>query len=145
MEHFSFLRDYGFELVKAEKDNYGCRLTFQNKWTAIQIQLDVLGPGMVIDCYRLKNGVVPIYPIFFDPQQEFLVFDINDLFVIKSGRKFDQDPGLMYEEHYMRTKIKEAAGMVHRDAIDILSGDFSLLPKIKERAARRAKELEHEQ
>jgi hypothetical protein len=61
------------------------------------------------------------------------------------GEKIEQDHKLMYQNDYMEKKIKEFAAMLKKYGSDILSGDFSLLPKIKERVVRRAKELEHEQ
>jgi len=88
---------------------------------------------------------MPKDPIFFNPNEEFLIFDLNDLLILKKGEKIDLDHKLMYQEDYMKNKIKEFAMMLKIHAKDILSGDFSLLPKIKERVVRRAKELENEQ
>lgn len=140
---FSFLGEFGFTLIDSMKDNFGCRLTYKNNTTGIKIDLD--RSLLVIDCYKLKDGELPKRPIFFNPNDEFLVFDLNTLLILKTGEKIDQDQKLMYDEHYMKNKIKESAMMLKIHAKDILSGDFSLLPKIKERVIRRAKELENEQ
>ena len=34
---FSFLAEFGFTLVKSEKDNYGCSMVYKNKWAALNV------------------------------------------------------------------------------------------------------------
>lgn len=142
-KEFSFLAGLGFKIVSTEKDNYGCRITYKNNTTAIKINLG--RDLMFIDCYKLKNGEIPKPPIFFNPTDEFLVFDINDLLAIRTGDQIGQDHRLMYKEKYLADKVKEFAEKLKCYGMDILSGDFSLLPEIKKRVIRRAKELENEQ
>lgn len=142
-KEFSFLENLGFAIVDSTKDNYGCRLTYKSDATAVKIELD--RATMFIDCYKLKDGNIPKRPIFFDQNEEFLVFDFNDLLMVKVGRKIEQIPKLMYREDYMKEKIKEFAEQLRCHGTDILSGDFSLLPEVKKRVVGRAKELENEQ
>lgn len=140
---FSFLANYGFALVDCIKDNYGCCITYKNNSAAITIQLE--DAGVLINFFKLVNGDIPVYPVFFDPKEEFLVFDFNDLLIVRTGAKVEQDPKLMYNEEYMKGKITEFAELLRRHGDDVLSGDFGILPKIKERVVRRVKELEDEQ
>src|SRR4051794_38883272 len=92
---FSFLVGFGFDLIKLEKDNYRCSMVYKNNWTAVKVMLQLQGPGMVIDCYKLKNGEIPPYPVFFDAKQELLVFDLNDLLLARTGTSVEQDWRLM--------------------------------------------------
>jgi hypothetical protein len=143
IEEFAFLTSFGFVLIESVKDNFGCRLTYNNSTSAIKIKLD--RAIITVDYYILKDGEIPKHPIFFNSDEEFLVFDLNDLLILKTDKKIDQDYKLMYQEEYMKKKIKEFAVMLQRYGADFLSGDFSLLPQIKDKVVRRAKELEHEQ
>src|SRR5260221_13631165 len=88
MKDFSYLSDYGFSLVDSKNDNNGCILTYKNKWLALRITLDRDGIDIVF--FKLSNNEIPPYPIFFEPSEEFLVFNADDLLFIKSQRRFEQ-------------------------------------------------------
>ncbi len=143
LQEFSFLANYGFALSECRKDNYGCCLTYKNTTAALKIQF--ARGEILIDVYKLHNGQIPTYPVFFDQNKEFLVFDVNDLIIIRTGTKVEQNAKLMYTQEYMKKKIKEFATLLIEHAGDVLSGDFAILHKIKERVVSRAKELKHEQ
>jgi hypothetical protein len=143
---FRFLAErYGFQVIDVEKSNYGCIVWYKNQTTVVRVSLELYDGGLFVTIYRLKDGNVPDYPIFFDPRAEFLVFDLNDLLIIRSGEKIDQDPTLIYDEKYLKSKVKQFSQALQQHADDVLRGDFEILPKLKERVARRAKELEDEQ
>src|SRR5438552_17683017 len=89
LSEFKYLTEFGFHLVKTEKDNYGCFLTYKNKWVALKISL--VGSGIDIVFYKLRDGEIPPYPIFFNPKQEFSVFNAIDLLVVKTGKGFEED------------------------------------------------------
>jgi hypothetical protein len=143
LQEFAYLHEFGFALNEAEIDDYGCRVSYKNATTGLRADLE---RSMIsVDCYKLIDGNFPKYPIFFNPSDDFLVFDVNDLFILRLARKVEQDPERMYEIPYMEGKVKEFSNLLRECAGDIFAGDFAILPKIKERVVRRAKELEHEQ
>jgi len=142
---FQFLvDDYRFQIIDVEKTNYGCLVWYKNQFTVVRVSLEIYDGGMFVTIYRLRDGSIPEYPVFFDPAAEFLIFDLNDLAIIRTGKKVEQDGELIYDKHYLEAKVKEFASLLKSNGADILSGDFSVLPQIKERVARRAKELEDE-
>jgi hypothetical protein len=143
MKDFSYLSDYGFSLVKTEKDNSGCFLTYKNKSLALKISLD--RDGIEIVFFKLSNNEIPPYPIFFDPSEEFLVFNANDLLFAKCQKHFEQVTKRLYEESYLKAKVKEFAELLRLYASDVLLGNFEVLGKIKELVVRRSHELKHEQ
>ena len=69
---------------------------------------------------------------------------IIDLLVIRTGKKLEQDGKLIYNEEYLKAKTQEFADLLKEHATDVLRGDFDVLPGIKERVTKRAKELEGE-
>ena len=143
LSEFSYLSDYGFTLVKTDADNYGRYLTYKNQWIALRVAL--VGSGIEIVFYLLRDGVIPSYPIFFSPKEDFNVFNATDLLVIKTGTNIEQNPRLLYEEHYLRAKVKEMAELLRRHASDVFRGNFEVVPKIRELVVRRWCELKDEQ
>ena len=61
-EEFRFLEEIGYAFVDCEKDNYGCRITYKSDKAAVRVKLE--RDGMVINCYKLKDGEIPRYPSF---------------------------------------------------------------------------------
>lgn len=142
---FQFLiDDYQFQIIDVEKNNYGCVLWFKNQYTAIRLSLELYDGRLFVTIYKLKKGTIPEYPVFFDSASEFLIFDLNDLAILRTGKKVEQDSELIYKKEYLETKVQELATTLKMNATDVLSGDFTVLPQIKERVAKRVKELEDE-
>ncbi len=144
-KEFQFLIDeYGFQIIDVEKTNYGCLVWYKNQSTVVRVSLELYDGGVFTTIYKLKDGGIPEYPVFFDPAAEFLIFDLNDLLLLRTGKKVEQDGELIYKKEYLETKVQEFAASLKKNATDVLAGDFTVLPQIKERVARRAKELEDE-
>jgi len=144
--NFQFLTgDFAFQLIDVEKNNYGCLLWYKNQTTVVRVSLELYDGGIFVTIYQLKDGNIPEYPTFFDPAAEFLIFDLNDLLILRTGKKVEQDSSLTYGEEYLTMKVEEFARLLEKHGSDVLSGDFGILAKIKEKVARRAKELEDEQ
>jgi hypothetical protein len=143
VKDFSYLSDYGFSLVKTEMDNYGCFLTYKNKSLALRISMDRDGINIVF--FKLSNDEIPAYPIFFDLDDEFLVFNANDLLTAKMQKTFEQVTKRLYEESYMKAKVKEFAELLRLHASDMFLGNFESLETIKVLVVRRWCELKHEQ
>jgi hypothetical protein len=135
---FSFLERSGFVLTDAVRDAYGSRLTYRNPFVAIRINLELA--QIFIDCYILQCGTIPARPAHVNPHDDCLVFDFNDLLFIKSGKVIEQDARRMYNKEYLLEKINEFSEAVRIYGADFLSGDFSVMPKIKERIIRRIKD-----
>lgn len=138
--HF-LIENYGFQIIDVEKSNYGCLVWFKNQWAVVRVSFELYDGGIFVMIYKLTEGNIPEYPVFFDRRAEFLIFDLNDLTIVRTGKRVQQDPKLIYDKEYVAAKIKEFAASLKMNAHDVLSGDFSVLPQIKERVARRAKEL----
>lgn len=141
LREFDYLSEFGFRLIESKKDNYGCFLTYKNTWVAIKIAL--VGSGIDVNFYRLRDGQIPPYPIFFDPKEDFLVFNAVDLLGVKTGKGFDQTPARLYEKDYLECAVGTFAQLLHEHARDVLCGDFGVLPMIKDRVVKRARELEN--
>ena len=143
MKEFSYLSNFGFSLIDSKRDNNGCNLTYKNKWLALSVGLDRDGIDIVF--FKLSNNEIPPYPIFFDPNEEFLVFNANDLLTAKNQKTFEQVTKYLYEKPYMKIKVREFAELLRLHASDVLSGNFEVLEKVKELVIRRWHELKHEQ
>lgn len=141
IEEFSFLSGYGFSLIDSVKDNYGCSQTYKNNWLALRISMDKEGINVVF--YKLSKNQIPPYPIFFNPADEFLVFNANDLLFAKTQKNFEQVTARLYEESYLREKIKELALLLRINATDVFTGNFAILVKIYELVVQRWREIEH--
>ena len=138
---FQFLiDDYRCQIIDVEKNNYGCLVWYKNQSTVVRVSLELYDGGMFVTVYKLKDGSIPEYPVVFDPAGEFSIFDLNDLAILRTGKKVEQDAKLIYKKEYLQTKVQEFATTLKMNATDVLSGDFTVLPQIKERVARRAKE-----
>jgi len=143
--NFQFLiDDYGSQLIDVEKNNYGCLLWYKNQTTVVRVSLELYDGGIFVTLYKLQNGNIPEFPTFFDPAAEFLIFDLNDLLIVRAGKKVEQDGELIYNEAYLASKVSEFAGLLKQYGNDVLREDFAILPHIKEIVARRARELEEE-
>jgi len=144
-KEFQFLiGEYCFQIIDVEKTNYGCLVWYRNQTTVVEVSLELYDDGIFVTIYKLKDGNIPEYPIFFDLAAEFLIFDLNDLLILRTGKKLELDGKLIYKKEYLETKVREFAASLKKNATDVLSGDFAVLPQIKERVAKRAKELEDE-
>ena len=101
--------------------------------------------GISVVFFKLLNNEIPSYPIFFDPNDEFLVFNADDLLSAKKQKAFEQVTSRLYEKLYLKVKVKEYAELLRLHAADMFLGNFAVLEKIKELVVRRWCELKHEQ
>ena len=145
-DRFQFLEtDYNFHICETIKDNYGCFIMYKGSVLAIRVSYEIYDAGIYANFYKLKNGNIPKYPVFFNPAEEFLIFDLNNLLLLRCGKIITQDFKRLHEAAYQEYILKQYADSIKKYALDILNGDFSVLPQLKEIVVRRAKELEHEQ
>jgi hypothetical protein len=142
LKEFAYLSEFRFQLIKREKSNYGCFLRYQNSFVALDISL--VGSGIVIVFFKLQNDAIPEYPVFFDPEAEFLVFHAIDLIAVKTGKIFEQISARLFEQDYLETKVKEFASLLRMHATDIFQGDFTVLENVKQRVVHRWAELKNE-
>ena len=145
-EQFKFLEEeYQFHVWEVLKNNYGCYITYKSPLLAVKVSNEIHEGSMDVSFYKLEDGKIPTYPIFFDPSAEFLVFSLHDLLVLRTGSFITQDWKRLYEDaDYLKATVAKFAEAIKRHASDVLKGDFSVLPAIKRLVIRRAKELEHE-
>jgi hypothetical protein len=145
LREFNFLkRDYHFEVHSIKKDNYGCFMMLKTASLAIRISLEIYDGGVFAKFYKIKDGEIPEYPVFFDPTAEFLIFDFNDLMRLRCGKVISQDSKRIYEPAYLESLVHEYAIAIKENASDVLTGDLSVFELVKGIVVRRAKELEHE-
>jgi hypothetical protein len=145
-KHLDFLfNELAFKVISVEKDNYGCFITYRNDTTALKAGLCPLDGRISFDIYRLIDGEIPKYPLFFDPRAELLVFNLDMLTILKTGKYVEHNRKHLFNKRDIERIVKEYAVLLKQYAFDVLRGDFSVLPEIKTIIARRAKELEHEQ
>jgi hypothetical protein len=143
---FQFLQaDHGFQIWEIVKNNYGCFVMYKGEHVAIRVSDEIYDGGIFVRFYKLKDGKIPPYPIFFDRDAEYLIFDFSNLLILRTGSFIEQDSRRIYEESdYVKETLRRFAEAIKRHASDVLKGDFSVLPAIKRLVIRRAKELEHE-
>ena len=145
-KHLNFLLDdFAFKVVSVEKDNYGCFITCRNNTTALKASLCPLDGQIIICIYRIVDGKIPKYPLFFDRHAEFLVFSLDTLSKLKTGKFILQEQKDLFDAKSIERIVKEYAELLKQYGAEFLRGDFSILPQLKEIVARQAKELEHEQ
>ena len=145
-EKFKFLEEeYQFHIWEILKNNYGCYITYKSPFLAVKVSNEIHEGAIGVSFYKLQDGKIPPYPIFFDPSGEFLVFTLHDLLVLRTGSFIEQDSRRLCEESdYMKAVVAKFAEAIKRHARDVLKGDFFVLPAIKRLVVRRAKELENE-
>jgi hypothetical protein len=144
-KHLNFLFDeFAFKIISVKKDNYGCVISCQNNTTALQAALSPLDGQIIISVYRIVDGQIPKYPLFFDRNADFLVFSLDTLSKLKTGQFIRQEQKDLFDAKGIERIVKEYADLLKRYGTDFLHGNFGILPELKEVVARQAKELEHE-
>jgi hypothetical protein len=145
-DKFQFLETlHGCQIIDVEKSNYGCIVWYKNSSVAIRVSYEIYDDGIFVTIYRLRDdGQIPEHPIFFDPSAAFLTFDLNDLIRVRGGERLSKGSESMYDRAALAKTVEEYANALKSHASDVIDGDFSILPQIKEIVARRAKELENE-
>ena len=145
-KHLAFLmNDFAFKVISVEKDNYGCFITCRNKTTALKASLCPLDGQIAVSIYCIVDDKIPKYPIFFDAHADFLVFSLDTLSKLKTGKFIQQSQKDLFDVNGIERIVKEYAELLKQYGVEFLRGDFSILPQLKEIVARQAKELEHEQ
>jgi hypothetical protein len=139
-QEFKYLEtDFSFHIHKVEKNVYGCHVMFKGSALGIEICFEVHEGHVSVRIYRLKDGEIPKYPIFFDPKAEFLIFYFDDLMLLKTKHSIEQNERSVFEYGgYMKRIIKEYAENLRIYGADLLNGDFSVFPEIHKIVARRA-------
>lgn len=142
LKEFSFLqREFGCEVFPMQKKRISAFITFKNQTTAIQISLEPLSTGIFVTFFKLKEGIVPEQPMMFNPEHELLVFDFGNVLIIKEVPQIKQIPALLFDQSHMERVLHEYAERVKVYGANLLRGDFSLLPQVKEIIAQRVKKL----
>jgi hypothetical protein len=139
-QEFKYLEtDFNFHVHKVEKNVYGCFLIYKGLALAIRVSFEIHDGGVFVYIYRLKDGKIPEYPIFFDPKADFHIFDFNNLVLLKTNHPIEQNEQSVYEDgEYMKCIIREYAESLRTYGADLLNGDFSVFPEIRKIVARRA-------
>jgi len=139
LENFKFLEtDYSFRLHDQKKNNYGCCIMYLKDAVGVRVSLEIYDGGVFVYFYKVTDGKVPEYPLFFDEKSELRVFDFNNLYQLRTGRILSQKSNRLYEQKYLEDIVAAFAEAVKNYSDDFLNGDFRFLPQIKEIVARRA-------
>jgi hypothetical protein len=110
----------------------------------VRVSLEIYDGGIFVLFYRLKDGKIPPHPIFFDPKAEFLIFNFNDLLLLRHSEMILQDPARLHEPAYNESILKNYAAALKKHATDVFGGDFGVWEQVKPIVVHRAKELENE-
>jgi hypothetical protein len=135
---FAFLEQrFGFQTRKHVQDNFGCFVLYQNATTGVRISFG--RDGMIyVTLYKLQDGELPKYPVFFSPRADFLVFDLNDLLAVRGQQPIHQNPRTIAADANFEKTLTTFAEQLATHASDVLRGDFGVLPEIQKVVARRA-------
>jgi hypothetical protein len=145
-QEFRFLEsEYDFKLHGVEKTVYGCFIIYKASALAVRVSCETHDGGVFVKIYKLKDGEIPKYPIFFDPKAEYLIFNFNNLLLLRAKRVIEQDEERIYKDsEYLKATVKQFADNLKLYGSDVLKGDFGILPELHKIVIRRAKELEDE-
>ncbi|HEX3626242.1 MAG TPA: hypothetical protein VH280_12530 [Verrucomicrobiae bacterium] len=140
--HF-LVADFAFKIVSTEKDNLGCFIVFQNDTTALKASMCPLDGRIAFDFYRLVNNIMPKYPIFFDAASDLLVFNFDNVTLLKDGTFVQQRQSDLFSPQGIERIVKEYADLLRRYATDLLRGDFSISEQVKQLISLRSKRLKN--
>jgi hypothetical protein len=136
LEIFDFLiTDYGFAVMKTEKDGHGARITLGSNAAAIQLNYEPGGLRIWVLLYRLLKGHLPEYPLTVIPGEKSDLFYIQDIMVAKEPRIRGSDLYVSIgqlgmftpiTEEYLREKLQTIADCVRQYAQDVLAGNFTI-------------------
>jgi hypothetical protein len=114
-------------------------VTFKNKTIAIQVSFEPLSGGVFVTVFRLmENGVLPEYPMRFDPNSDLQVFDFSNVLMLKGISPVKQNHKLLSDCSYVGEIVSEYATLLRKYGDEFLRGDFRVLPQIKQIISRRA-------
>lgn len=135
--------EYGFELVKTEREPYGVYMTYQNRTTALRISLEPAEGGIFVLLSKLVSGKIPRYPIFVKPRTQLHSFYLNDIVQLKASKGAS---GCAWRKAStaaeISTSLGEIAILLRTFASDILSGDFSVFVPLDRVVKARARSME---
>lgn len=136
---FGFLEsERHFQISAVEKDNYGSLVMYKGGFVAIRVSLDLYDGRIFVTIYRLKNGRIPEYPIFYESTAEFLVLSFDDLLTVKGEKALGQNPHQINDPNYQELILNEYANLVKKYGMEIINGNFEVLESIKSLVSKRA-------
>jgi hypothetical protein len=135
LECLRFLEDdFGFRVLKIEREPYGTFITYQNSSTAVRASLELREGGIFVLLSRLVDGQIPEYPVFVQANTPLHSFYLDDLVQAKGGE--------LRTNRNIEGSLTKAAEALRVFASDVLKGDFAVFDKldrvVKERARRLA-------
>lgn len=142
IKYFDFLvKKFNFKITKEEKEPYifSCKITYQNKTTAVEVSYDVREEGISVFICRLMDGKIPDYEIFINQDTKINRYSADHLISIRSPNPDKEFPNIyhvkifppIYDDQTIEKIIKEYARAIQKYALDIMQGNFSIFTKLE--------------
>lgn len=131
---------YNLKIIDGEKKHAYSTVYLTNKTVGLDITFENRDHAVFVELYRLINGEFPVYKSVGEYDRNDDGYDIFDLIDLRH-------PGLRF--HIFIEKKGDSVGKIldnyaiaiDKCAGDILKGDFSVFPKLKEIVEKRRREL----
>jgi hypothetical protein len=134
--------EFGFNLIKTEKEPSGVFITFQGPTTALRISLEPREGGIFILLTRLVRGKIPPYPIFVEPETPLNSFHLDDLIQLKApGFLFSFRRQKVSSRSELNAALEEIADALRKYADEVLKGNFEVFGELSRVVKKRQKTL----
>ncbi len=134
IEKFRFLIDeFRFKKGARKKEAGVYQIAYQNETTAVEISFEWRDQYIYVRLYRLINGTKQEDPIVIQHYSELNNFDLEDLLSLrKPSLKISPSIfGRALSKQDIETILEKYAIAIHKHAIDILQGDFSIFAELE--------------
>jgi len=137
------MEKYRLKILDAYSQSVFTSLSLVNDTTGIYIYWESRESYLSIDITRLDDGVMRDYPVSITPDQETNFYLIDDLLSLRNAHAHDIDLvgcDSVSSEKFIKA-LTTYSSLLDMHASDVLSGDFSIWPRLEEILQERARQL----
>jgi len=146
-EQFKFLEsEYGFRLLKCEKEDWGYELIYLNNKTGVKITYEYREAYIFIMLYQLEDGKIVENPKSIDGNATLYGYAMEDLInlrnpdaLIKPAYEYGEQSEYYDKENGLSLYVSAFASNLKKYAKDVLDGNFTIFPELEKIVKDRVK------
>ena len=145
---FNFLeKEFNAKVTEIKESSAGEFITYMNKTTAARISLEPLDGGVFVYIVRLREGIMPPYPMFVEQNTVLNWYELRDIAVLKEPslnvNTELSEPSFGPPEEEISEILKGLAKIVKTHCSDLLNGDFRILKKVDKKIKKDLRKYMH--